>query len=86
METVQEFSTRFMRVCDFIPNHVKPPPWDVELHYVDAFDNDFSLTLRERRYASLVDMMNDAIEVEVNLMESRIIKHKSYIDKKKAKE
>ena len=63
MESVQEFSARFMRVYDSLPNQVKPPPRAAQLHYIDSFDSDFALTLRKRRSTSLVNMMNDAIEV-----------------------
>ena len=73
---MQEFSARFMRSYDSIPTHVKPPPGAAQLHYADAFDSDFSLTLRERRSTSLADMMNNAIEVEVNLMASGKMKQK----------
>ena len=63
-----------MKVYNSIPDQVKPPLGVVELHYVDAFSSDFSLLLREMRSATLVDMMNDAIEVEANLMASNKIK------------
>jgi hypothetical protein len=69
-ETVQEFSARFMKVYNVIPDEVKPPPKAAQLRYVDSFESDFSLLLRERRSATLDDMMTDAIEVEVNLMAS----------------
>lgn len=61
METIQKFSTRFMMVYDSIVDHIKPPPGAAQLHYVDPFDSDFALTLRERIFLSLADMMNDAI-------------------------
>jgi hypothetical protein len=86
VETVQEFSTRFMKVYNSIPDQVKPPPGASQLHYVDAFESEFSLLLRERRSTSLTDMMNDAIEVEVNLAASRKIKLQIEAEKKKAKE
>jgi hypothetical protein len=60
-ETIQEFSTRFMKVYNSIPTEVKPPPKAAQLRYVDSFDNDFALLLRERRSTSLDDMMSDAI-------------------------
>jgi hypothetical protein len=82
-ETVQEFSTRFMKVYNSIPTEVKPPPGAAQLRYVDSFDNDFSLLLRERRSNTLDDMMSDAIEVEVNLMASGKIKHNPDRDVKK---
>ena len=86
MESVQEFFARFMRSYDSIPAHVKPPPGAAQLHYADAFDSDFSLTLREKRSTSLVDMMNDAIEVEVNLMASGKMKQKTDSKRKKVKD
>jgi hypothetical protein len=75
-----------MKVYNSIPDQVKPPLGAAQLHYVDAFSSDFSLLLRERRHATLVDMMNDAIEVEANLMASRKIKNKVETEKKKGKE
>ena len=77
MESVQEFSARVMRSYDSILEHVKNPPRVAQLHYADAFDSDFALTLRERRSTSLADMMNDAIEVEVNLMDLGKMKQKT---------
>ena len=49
------------------------------MHYAYAFDANFALFLRERKYVSLNDMMNDAIEVEVNLMAFGKIKHKTEV-------
>ena len=39
-----------------------------KLHYAEGFDDDFAILLGERRSTTLADMMDDAIEVEVNLM------------------
>jgi hypothetical protein len=74
-ETVQEFSTKFMKFCNSIPIEIKPPLGASQLRYVDSFDSDFVLLLRERRSNTLDDMMSDVIEVEVNLMASKNIKH-----------
>ena len=71
---MQDFSTRFTRIYDSIPAHVKPPLGAAKLHYVDAFSSEFTLLLRERRYVSLTYMMDDAIEVEVNMSASNKIK------------
>ena len=57
---MQDFSTRFMRTYDAIPADVKPLPGATKLHYVDAFNSEFTLLLRERRFVSLTDMMDDA--------------------------
>ena len=72
-----------MKVYNSIPTEVKPPPGASQLRYVDSFDNEFSLLLRERRYNTLDDMMSDAIEVEVNPMASVKIKHNPDRDMKK---
>jgi hypothetical protein len=72
-----------MRVYNAIPTKVKLPSRASQLHYADSFDNDFSLLPRERVSTTLDDMMNDAIEVEVNMMASRKIKHNLDTDMKK---
>jgi ribosome-associated translation inhibitor RaiA len=69
-ESVQDFSHRFKKTYDAIPTNVKPPPGVANLHYADAFNSEFTLLLRERRFVSLEDMMDDATEVEVNLSAS----------------
>ena len=56
-----------MKVYHSTPSQFKPPPSSAQLQYVEAFDSEFTLWMSERRYASLADMMNDAIEVEINL-------------------
>jgi hypothetical protein len=85
VETIKEFSTRFMKVYNSIPDQVKPTPGATQLHYADAFDIEFTFLLRERRSTYLNDMMNDAIEVEVNLAASRNIKLQIEAENKKAK-
>jgi hypothetical protein len=85
-ETVQEFSARFIKVYNSIPSEVKPPPRAAQLRYVDSFESDFALLLRERRSTSLDDMMSDAIEVEVNLMASGNIKYNSDRDMNKVQD
>lgn len=52
------------------------------MRYAESFDSDFSLLLRERESASLADMKNDAIKVEVNMMAAK----KSKMAKTKLKE
>lgn len=75
-EIVQEFSNMFKRVYDSIPPQVKPPEGAAQLHYAYAFHVDFALFLREKKYVSLTNMMNDVIELEVNLMASGKINKK----------
>jgi hypothetical protein len=65
-EIMQVFSARFIKVYNSIPTNVKPSPRAAQLIYVDSFEIDFYLLFRERRSTSLDDMMNYAIEVEIN--------------------
>ena len=55
-----------------------------KLHYAEAFDDDFALFLRERRYTTLADMMSDAIEVEIKMMSSKRGRYK--VEARKVKE
>jgi len=52
-----------MKVYKSIHDQLNPPPGITQLHYVDAFESEFSLILRDTRSTSLTDMKNDAIEV-----------------------
>ena len=54
----------------------KSPEGMEKLHYAEAFDDEFALLPREIRSATLADMMNDAIEVEINMMSSKRGKYK----------
>ena len=77
VEYVQDLSTRFMKTYDFILADVKPPLRAAKQHYVDAFDSNFTLLLRERICVSLIDMMDDGIEVEVHLLASNKTKQRN---------
>lgn len=83
-ETIKNFSDRFNRIYSSLPAQCKPLEGMEKLHYVEGFDDDFALLLRERRSTSLAEMMDNAIEVEVNLMASK--KGKYRFDNKKMKE
>ena len=60
-----------MKVYSAIPTQFKPPLGSAQLQYAEAFENEFTLLLCERKSTSLDDMMNEAIEVEVNLTSAR---------------
>ena len=83
-EAVKNFSDKFNKIYNSLPAQCKPPEGMAKIHYAKGFDDYFSLLLRERRSTTLVDMMNDAIEVEVNLMASK--KGKYRFETKKVKE
>lgn len=69
-DSVYDFSARFKRTYNDIPVDVKPLPGVAKLHYVDSFSSEFTLLLRERRFVTLDDMIEDATKVEVNLTAS----------------
>jgi hypothetical protein len=73
-ETVHEFSAHFFNVYNSIPAKVKPPFGVAQFQYVDSFDSDFSLLLRERRSTSLDAIMSNVVEAKVNMMASGKIK------------
>ena len=70
-ESVKKFYSRFNMIYNSLPAQCKPPERVAKLHYAEAFDDEFALFLRERRSATLADMMNDAIEVKINMMSSK---------------
>lgn len=65
---MHELSACFMRVYNSIPTEFQLPLGDAQLRYVESFDNNFSLLLRERISMNLYPLMRDTIEVELNLM------------------
>ena len=57
-----------------LPAEVKPTTSSAKLTYASAFDSDFCLLLRERQYATLVDMQVAALEVESNILAAKKLK------------
>jgi hypothetical protein len=76
-ESVKNFSSRFNMIYNSLPIQCKPLEGLEKLHYAEDFNDEFALFLRERRFATLPDMMNDSIEVEINMMSSKRRKNKS---------
>ena len=70
-ESIKKISSRFNIVYNSLPEDCKHLEGMAKLHYAEAFDDDFALFLRERRFATLADMMSDSIEVEINMMSSK---------------
>lgn len=75
-ETVKSLSSRFNMIYNSLTIQCKSPEGMAKLHYAEAFDDEFALFPRERRSATLADMMNDAIEVEINMISSKRGKYK----------
>ena len=70
-ESDQDFFDSFIKLYHAIPSQFKPPPGSSQLQYVESFSSEFNLWLSERKSTSLDDIMNDAIEVEINLTSAR---------------
>jgi hypothetical protein len=75
-ESVLEFIQRFNKLYHKTPTEVKPLQPASKVTFAGAFEPDFALLLRERRYVDLTRMQNDAIEIKSNMMASDKLKAK----------
>ena len=75
-ESIHDFSSRFMKVYNSIPTNIKTLVGDAQLHYANAFEGDFALLLRERKYVDIPAMFKDSLEVEAYIMAYRNIKQR----------
>ena len=88
-EAVGDFSKRFNKMYSRIPAEIKPTETAANLTYANSFDHEFSFLLRERKYVSLQNMQNAALEVESNILASNKLKEETehqIVDKKGKKE
>jgi hypothetical protein len=69
-EVVSNFSKRFNKMYNKIPDEIKPNETSTKITYVSEFNPDFYLLWRERRSPSLVHIKDDALEVESNIVAS----------------
>ena len=60
-----------------ITTEINPFETSTKLMYVNSFDFEFSLLLRERRYVTLLNMQEAALEVESNMLASSKLKEQS---------
>jgi hypothetical protein len=80
---VSDFSKRFNKMYNNIHVEINPTETSAKIIYVSAFDPEFFLLMRERRYASLAHMQYAALEVESNIVASNKIRGKYDRDKRK---
>jgi hypothetical protein len=85
-ESISDFTKRFNKMYGRIPDEIKPTEASANITYVNAFDADLSLVLRERRSTTLFSMQEETIEVESNILASVRLKTRSDKDKKKQRE
>ena len=62
---------------------IKPSETFAKLTYANAFESEFSLLLRERRLATLINMQEVALEVESNMLATKKLKNHSDFDRDK---
>ena len=73
-ETIAYFSKFFNKMYGRIPTEIKPSETSTKITYANAFDHEFSFHLREIRPVTLLNMQEDALEVESNILASNRIK------------
>jgi len=74
--TIVDFNKRFNKVYNKIPIDIKPSQAAAKVNYAGAFEEDFTIMLRERRSSTLLIMQNDAIDIGGNMTTSGKIKVK----------
>jgi hypothetical protein len=82
-ESISNFSKRFNKMHNKIPDEIKPTKTSAKITYASAFDPELCLLLRERISPSLVHMQDAALEVESNIVSSDKIRWKSDRDRRK---
>lgn len=68
---MQDFSTRFNKVYNYIPTKIKTPPWLALLHYPNGFDVKLDYQLRERSPTTSEDVQKNVVVVEANLLNEK---------------
>jgi hypothetical protein len=84
-EIVLEFTQIFNKLHNKIPAEVKPSQPATKVTFAGAFEPNFSLLLRERRYVDLTKMQDDVVEIESNMMASGKLKNKFKMRNKEVK-
>jgi hypothetical protein len=82
---VFDFSKRFNKMYNKIPSEIKPTEASTKISYVNAFDSDLCLLLRERRATSLAQMKDEVVEVESNVLAVDRLRNKVVTDKRKGR-
>jgi hypothetical protein len=82
---VSNFSKRFNKMYNKIPDEIKPSEASAKMSYASAFGPDFCLLLRERRAASLAQIQDVAIEVESNVLAADRLRNEADAGRRKGK-
>jgi hypothetical protein len=71
-ETVKEFNTRFDRLYNQIPTEFCPTTSSVCLLYMNAFEGKFHFILKDKKPTSLAQAKEYSVDIEENLLDSRV--------------
>jgi len=85
-ESIPDFTKRFNLMYGKIPEEIKPSEASAKITFANAFNDKFSLFLRERRATTLSLMQDATIEVESNILAVDKLKSRSDRDRKKQKD
>ena len=76
-ETILEFSARFLKAYESIPETFKPSLGLAMMDYSGSFEGEMVTVLRERKPRDLSTMMKNAMEVEANVLAGKKHKHEA---------
>jgi hypothetical protein len=85
-ESIYDFTKWFNKMYSKIPDEIKPSETSAKIGCANAFDDEFSLLLRERRSATPSLMQEKTIEVESNILAAKKLNSRGDRDRKKQKE
>jgi hypothetical protein len=71
-EIVKEFNTRFDRLYNQIPTEFRPTASSVCLLYMNAFEGKFHFILKDKKPTSLAQAKEYSVDIEENLLDSRV--------------
>jgi hypothetical protein len=71
-ETVSKFDARFDRLYSQIPTDLRPTAAVVRLLYMNAFDGQFCFILKDKKPTTLAQAKEYSVEIEENLIDSKV--------------
>jgi hypothetical protein len=71
-ETIKEFISRFDRLYNQIPIDYRPTTSSVRLLYMNSFEGKFRYILKDKNPTSLAEANEFSIDIEENLLDSKI--------------
>jgi hypothetical protein len=72
IETMKEVNTRFDRLSNQIPTEFRPTASSICLLYMNAFEGQFHFILKDKKPTSLAQAKEYSVDIEENLLDSRV--------------